>query len=45
MFDVNIGKKHTQQNFLNVNNQDLTKMFNITIGQTLTQQNFLKAKP
>ena len=43
MFDINESQKHTQQNFLNVNNQDLTNMFNINIGQTLTQQNFLRA--
>ena len=45
MFDLNTSQKHTQQNFLNVNSQDLTNMFNINIGQTLTQQNFLREKP
>ena len=45
MFDKNTSQKHTQQSFLNVNNQDLTNMFNINRGQTLTQQNFLRAKP
>ena len=44
MFDINKSQKHTQQNLLNVNNQDLTNMFNINIGQTLTLQNFLRAK-
>ena len=45
MFNITTNQTLTQQNFFNVNKQELTNMFNINIGHALSQQNFLRAKP